>query len=343
MNYLQEFYTDHIDPDGIQPLQAIRTTIAGLLAIVLYRSLDWPQAYWILLSTVLILQTYIGDTPKERFIYLTITGICATVATYLASRLCMQPLALAFFLMFSTFICLYLNVINNNVGNIAYYINIFCLSAGALAVGATDSWQRAVCVLLGTLVAMVVCLCFWPDRLSKQIQQAIIQNLYRLSEFNRVLSERTADEKAIAVRRNRLLRGLQLGRQHVPLEEFQAHQIIQKIEHLYEIIINFYQLKHYVHEQKVLRAINREISIISRRMTWLLRGIARSLNQQRHFPDVGKFIHTLLTFEKIYQRYAGELNQGQFLAFTVYIDTVHKLEKTITDLLELLEKKFHTS
>jgi hypothetical protein len=342
MNFLQEFYRDHIDPDGIQPLQAIRTTIAGLLAIIIYRSLDWPQSYWVLLSTVLILQTYIGNTPKERLLFLITTGICAIIATYLASRLCMQPLGLAVFLMCSTFICLYLNVISVNVGNVAYYINIFCLTAGALAVDATNSWQRTLCVLFGTLIAVFVCLCFWPERLSKQIQQVIAQNLGRLSEFNRVLTERKADEKAIAIRRNRFLRGLQLARVRIPEEEFQARQIILKIEQLYEIIANFSQLKHFVIDQHVLRQIKREVMIISRRITWLLNGMAHAINDHCHFPDIHKFMHALITFEKIYENHVSQFNEEQFLAFTVYIDNVHKLETNMGDLMELLQRKFYS-
>jgi hypothetical protein len=245
-------------------------------------------------------------------------------------------------LMCSTFICLYLNVISVNVGNVAYYINIFCLTAGALAVDATNSWQRTLCVLFGTVIAVFVCLCFWPERLSKQIQQVIAQNLGRLSEFNRVLTERKADEKAIAIRRNRFLRGLQLARVRIPEEEFQARQIILKIEHLYEIIANFSQLKHFVIDQHVLRQIKREVMIISRRITWLLNGMAHAINDHYHFPDIHKFTHALITFEKIYENYVSQFNEEQFLAFTVYIDNVHKLEKNMGDLVELLQRKIHS-
>src|SRR5262245_148235 len=120
---LQRFYTDHIDPDGIQPVHAVRTVVAAILAILLYDSLSWPQAYWILSSSVLILQTCNAPTPKQKWRSLTLTGLSVVIGTFVASLLGHWTGLLAVFLMLTTFIAVYLNVISSDVGTAAFYVN----------------------------------------------------------------------------------------------------------------------------------------------------------------------------------------------------------------------------
>jgi uncharacterized membrane protein YccC len=322
----QEFYNDHIDPDGIQPIHAFRTTAAGILAILLYHAFSWPQAYWILVSTVLIIQTYNAPTPKQRWIFLIITGLLATAFTFIASLLGQTPILLALFFATSTFITVYLNIISSDVGNAAFYVNLFCLSSGALPLNLIDTFHRTTSVFLGFLIAVIVCACLWPERLNSIIRSIISQNLFRLSELNSVLSERTKNEKAIVVRRNRLMRGFQSARRTIPVEEIQSWQIIHQIEYLYEIILGLDEIKEMVENQRAL-------FILSRRLTLLLRKLGHAVKENSPPPEISKFLHSLHRLLK-----SQQFNEERVLAFSVYIDTLHKLEKRMISLITLSKK-----
>jgi uncharacterized membrane protein YccC len=333
---LQRFYTDHIDPDGIQPVHALRTVIAAILAIVLYHSFSWPQAYWILSSAVLVIQTYNGPTPRHKWMFLVITGLSVTLFTFIGGLVGHSTIAFAIFLTLTTFIGVYLNVMGSEIGASAFYVNLFCLMSGALSVDWIETVERTSSVFFGFFIAVVVCACVRPERLSSTIRSNISQNLWRLNEFNRALSSDQKNEKAIAVRRNRLMRGFQLARKTIPAEEIQSWQMIHQIEYLYEIILGLDEIKKLINEQKILRIIHKEISILSRRLNWLLRKLARSAERGSTPPPVTKFIQLLRSFEKYYSRHLKRFNQEQFLAFTVYIDIIHKLERRVITLTELV-------
>jgi hypothetical protein len=339
LNKFQQFYLDHIDPDGIQPLQAVRTVAAAVLAMLLYHSLSWPQAFWILFSTILILQTYNAATPKQKWIFLLGTGLITTGVTFAASLLGQNIIVLAIFLTFTTFMAVYLNIISPEIGNAAFFVNLFGLYAGAVSLHLPETLERTASVFFGFLIAIVVCACLWPERLSATIRFIISQNLSRLSEFNRTLFEREQSPKAIRVRRNRLIRGFQRARCIIPPEEIQSWQMIHQIEYLYEIILCLHEIKHLIEKQKILYVINKELTLLLRRLTWLLRGMARSAAwREVPLPKISKFTRLLRTFEKYYLRHLKRFNQEQFLAFTLYMDTVQKLERRVINLTELLKR-----
>jgi len=339
---LQKFYADHIDPDGIQPIHALRTVIAAVLAILLYHSVSWPQAYWILSSAVLVIQTYNGPTPQQKWMFLVVTGLSVTLLTFIGSLIGHSVLAFIILLTLTTFIAVYLNVISSDLGTSAFYVNLFCLMSGALSVGWIETVQRTTSVFLGFMIAIIVCACVWPERLSSSIRYNIAQNLWRLSEFNHALADdqnkNKKNDKAIAVRRNRLTRGFQLARKTIPLEEIQSWQMIHQIEYLYEIILGLNEIQILIEKQKILKIINKEISVLTRRLNWFLKKLSTSAENGSPPPQITKFIQLLRTFEKYYSRHLKQFNQEQFLAFTVYIDMIHKLERRVVTLTELVKR-----
>jgi len=336
---IQTFYFDHIDPDGIQPIHALRTTIGAILAMLVYRAFDWSQAYWIVFSTILILQTYNSPTPKQKWHFMLISGIAIIVITFLASVLCKNIIIFAIILMISTFITVYTKVLSDDVGSAAFYVNLFCLSAGALPVSMVELWQRTTSVCIGFIISIVVCLFVRPDNLKKSIRNSLAEIIIRLAEFNRVLVERTHNEKVINVRQNRLIRGFQLARSIIPKEEIQSIQILLQIEYLYEIILVLNELKFLIQKQKILRIVNKELTVLFRRLSKVLRGFSKCLKSRRKTPSIEKFIHSLDSFEKYYSRHLKKFNHEQFLAFTVYIYNIDKLKLRIMNLKTLIQKK----
>jgi uncharacterized membrane protein YccC len=336
---IQTFYIDHIDPDGIQPIHALRTTMGTIFAMIVYRAFDWPQAYWMVFSTIMILQTYNSPTPKLRWRFMLVSGTAITLLTFISSILCQSVYIFALFLTLTTFIAVYIRVLSDDVASAAFYVNLFCLSAGAFPVSLIEIYQRTASVLIGFIIAIGVCLFMWPDNLKKSIRKILAENLTRLAEFNQALFERSWHQKVISVRRNRLMRGFELARHTIPKEEFQSLQIVMQIEYLYEIILILNELNHLIQKQKILRIVNKELNILFRRLTRVLRGFSKSVRQHRSVPSMVKFVHSLDSFEKYYSRHLKKFNDEQLLAFTVYIYNIDKLKMRINTLRTLIQQK----
>lgn len=343
---LQGLYVIHVDPDGVQPIHALRTTFGAILAMILYRAFDWTQSYWIVFSTILILQTYNAPTSKYRWQLMIASGCFVTVLTFVSSLLCQSTLVFAGFMLVTTFITVYSRVLSDEIGVVALYINLFCLFSGALSVGLSEAIQRTVSVFLGFMIAILVCLFVFPENRWRTIIHILSENLSRLAEFNRVLSshryKNDTNEVLVSTRRDRLIRGFDTARKTIPVQETQSWQIILQTEHLYEVILVIHELKFLISQQKILRMVNKELSILSRRLTRVLQGFSRSLVTGRPLPSIKKFIHSLDSFEKYYSRHLQKFNQEQFLAFTVYISTINNLKKKINNLGRLIQQKGFT-
>lgn len=340
LTYIKKTIDNHFDPDGIQPIQGLRTALAGVLSIIFYHYNDWEQNYWVLLSSTIILQAYLGNNNKQKFISIILTGTFSAVGTFIVSLLGPHIYLQAAFLFFVTFICLYANVFTIDIGNAAYFINLFCITAAGLPINNEGSIERCICILLGAAIALSTYIFLWPDRLTSTICWVIADNFLRLSDFNRALSDPQINEKLLAIRRNRIMRGLQQARKLIHISDKSAEDIIKETEHLYEILISLNQLKNYISEQKILRVLDKELAILSRRISWLLKSVARNAHPGGKLPDIKKFILSIRTFEKFYQRYLSRLDQEQLMAFAIYIDNIHKLEKTLVYLLAMLKQRY---
>lgn len=335
---IQGLYALHIDPDGVQPIHALRTTTGALLAMILYRAFDWTQAYWIVFSTLLILQTYNTPTPKHRWQYMLTTGCIVTILTFISSVLCQSSFVFACFLLITTFISIYSRVLSDDIGVAALYVNLFCLFSGALSVNFTEALQRTASVAMGFVIAIITCLFVLPENYYRTLRFILAQNLKRLAEFNLALTEKKKNEALIRTRRERLIRGFELARKNIPVQEVQSRQLVLQIENLYEIILVLNELQYLIHQQKILRIVNKELAVLCKRLTRVLKNFSKSLITGRKILSIKKFIHSADSFEKYYSRHLQKFNQEQFLAFTVYISAVNNLKKKMNNISALIQQ-----
>jgi len=87
------------DPYNDYLKQAVRTALACILAIIVYRSLpQFHEGYWAVLTSAFIIQTRVGNTFKQQLLSVSICGLLASFFSWLAILISPSTISLAIYL-----------------------------------------------------------------------------------------------------------------------------------------------------------------------------------------------------------------------------------------------------
>ncbi len=263
-NYIQREFIDRYDPDYAYLKQAIRTALAALIAVIIYRlqSQVWLEGYWMVLAAAFLMQTRLGKTQTQQLIFLSMAILGAAVLAYIAQLLYPYTFWLAIFLAITTFIAIYCSKFGLNFAIESFFINLFgIISAG---IEPTIIIERPLMILLGGGFALIMCF-LWPVNLTKQAGQNRKIYLRCLAELSISLGEsylhpdyhskKDKFEKHLHERRNRLLRTLNSLRHSEP----QATDFLSKAEHLFELLLALGNIRHYLLPQHSLDSLREEL------------------------------------------------------------------------------------
>lgn len=328
--------------------QAIRTGLAGLLAIIIYRyKTDWTQAYWIILAAAFLMQTRLGLTQQQQVHTLLLSGICAALLAFLASFFWNSTLLLAVYLAVTTFIVVYLSVLGENVAIASFFINLFAIMSAGLIADNTSSVERFWMILIGTFIALLMCL-LWPTQPIKNLSTSLNIYFLCLAEFSGKLSEgylcddylinKSNYEKQFHERRNRSLRFLNKTRdvfnlvknkQLFSLQEQQKYELyLENVEHLYELIISLGNIRHRLTDNLNSSVIKSEVNHVHHEISHQLREVA-----QQKIPLQLQNLSTAIHQLEVKQLDNVDLKT----ALMVFIHTANNIKKVLGHLSSLDE------
>jgi uncharacterized membrane protein YccC len=216
---VQHFKTEFIyrlDPDQAYLKQAIRTGLAGMLAVIIFRlHPQWTEGYWIILAAAFLMQTRLGHSQLQQMASVLICGFFAALFASLAGFFWHYPLLLASYLAITTFITIYIGVLGLNVAIAGFFVNLFVIMSAGLISSTTGQTERFFMILLGDVLAIGMCLLF-PTHTRDHWHHALKAYFVCVSEFSDRLSEIFNQPevkvkkfaKRFQERRNRMLRFL---------------------------------------------------------------------------------------------------------------------------------------
>lgn len=176
-------FIQHIDPEYEQLKHATRTTLAAVIAFILYHEYLWPQSYWLILPAVFILQAGTGSRLMTRLLFVTVTGISAATATLIAGYLAASPWSIAFFVALMTAIGIYLGTLSQPVATAAFFITVLTMMSCGMPTDSSGYQQRAIMMLFSTVIDLLLCCLFFPPRYRFNTQRAFIAVSKALTEY----------------------------------------------------------------------------------------------------------------------------------------------------------------
>lgn len=167
---LKKDFIQKIDIDRYAFYQAIRTLIAGLVAIYVGNYFPSLQNYWIILTAVLLVQSRVGYLIQEHVAYQLVAGLLAAALVFAASYLGSVIVWLAVFLSLTSLVSVYLGFRYRNLFLTAYLVNLLAMISGGVPVDFEQTWQRSEFVLYGTVISLAITIICWPSILRLQIK-----------------------------------------------------------------------------------------------------------------------------------------------------------------------------
>lgn len=306
LNKLKVEFIDRLDPDNAYLHQAIRTALAALLALIVYRYSHWLEGYWIVLAAAFLMQTRLGETQAQQMFTLTLSGICAAGLAYGAGFFWQHTLLLAFYLAGVSFATVFIGLLNANIAICGFFVNLFAIMSAGIITTTAGQLERSLMILLGVAFTLLASL-LWPTQPLRNWHQAVKIYLLGLAEFNETLSrsylhpeyylKKKKFENVLHERRNRLLRLLNAARQTFQglQNRKQPEQKIFSIdsssycqwknvqdkrlvlaEDLFIAVIALGNIRHNLTEQFTLDLFKEDLSCIHHTLSTVLRAIAEN-------------------------------------------------------------------
>ena len=187
-HHIKTEFIYRLDPDHAYLKQAVRTGLAGMLAVIIYRyQPQWTEGYWIILAAAFLLQTRLGHSQLQQMSTVFICGLLAALLAYIAGFFWHHLILLACYLALTTFFTIYIGVLGFHAAVSGFFINLFVIMSAGLMTTPSGQTERFCMIMLGDLLALSMCLLFPTGKLD--FWYASLKNYFlSLSEFSEMLA-----------------------------------------------------------------------------------------------------------------------------------------------------------
>ncbi len=180
-------YIKPLDPLHSQAVLAFKCALASFIALCIGHFLPREQAFWLVLSTALIIIIEVGNSASERYFMLVVHAILALSALYFGSLLGPHTFAFILFMFFATMLgiyCVHLKV----EYRLAIIISLtFIIFAGNIHTDAIGALHRLYSGIVGACLAILVQFLVFPYRQESFIKRHLTQCRQSIAEYFTVL------------------------------------------------------------------------------------------------------------------------------------------------------------
>lgn len=143
----------------------------------------YREVYWLIWSAFILSLITTGDSFKRRINVIVITGLCAAFVAYFAAALA-SPLLMAIYLLFVTATCVSIGQRFPLTSFQIYIIGIFAILSACLDTSIIGDLQRFEFICLGTAIAGLLQIVFYPYFVRNELKPYLIISLKDLKKLN---------------------------------------------------------------------------------------------------------------------------------------------------------------
>jgi uncharacterized membrane protein YccC len=156
-------------PKWIDMEPALKTGIAALLSMLVYRALHLEHGYWAVISAIIVMQANLGGSIRAGIDRLIGTAIGALLGTLAFRYIGINPISVGISIALTIFLCSWIGLQQ------AYRLAGVTASI-VLLMGETNPWQagwnRFLDVVLGVVIALIVS-ALWPSRARNELRKSV--------------------------------------------------------------------------------------------------------------------------------------------------------------------------
>ena len=165
--------------------QAVKTAIAGVVALYVTGLFRLPEGYWAAISALIVMQSNVGATLNASRTRLAGTAVGAVIGGLFVALFGMNTLAFALAVAIAFFVCDLLRLAESQ------RLATVTVAIIMLIAHTSSAWivalHRFVEVALGILIALLVSLTLWPNHARRSVRQGLADTLLKLAELYRAV------------------------------------------------------------------------------------------------------------------------------------------------------------
>lgn len=167
---------------------AIKTAIAAVICLILYKSFNLPKGYWAVLTAIAVMQSTADTGSLESTWRISLQRLLGTMAgaiVGLAIHVLFYPgyTELIFIIFFLIVAGVYLTYLFPSMKLAGVTAVIVLLFAGHQPMSHNYAILRALEILLGAIVALVVSVAVWPQRMHQYLYKNYLKHMKQILDL----------------------------------------------------------------------------------------------------------------------------------------------------------------
>jgi uncharacterized membrane protein YccC len=192
---------------------AIKTAIAAIICLILYKSFYLPKGYWAVLTAIAVMQSTADTGSLESTWRISLQRLLGTMTGAiigLSIHVLIYPnywqlIIILFFLIIAGVYLAYLWPSMKTAGVTAVIILLF---AGHQPMSHNYAVLRALEILLGAMVALMVSVLIWPQRMHQYLYKNYLQNMRRTLDLFQAVAKSFSSRKPLSTEQSEAMRDL---------------------------------------------------------------------------------------------------------------------------------------
>jgi len=332
----------------------LRTVFAGVIALSVCRYFHYHENYWLIFSALFTLQISFGQTVWRQSATIFACGLISACLVLFIS-LIKAKLFLAIILFIITAASVSVGLLNSELSLFVFFVTLFSMLAAGIPT-VDGSLERFCFILLGALLAALLQVFCWPNRLRAAVYAALLaylQALVKLQEiiFTIYLKRDYADrhyfyEKEIHEKQQEVLRASHQCK--ILLKLFlAAHRIffqtiVKRLEVLHETMLALSLLRYRLKDYATLAVGEAELKNVLSASILSFQNAEYTIKKEGHLIDNTLLEGAIHAYENIYHDVLRVVAKDPVI-FLFFINNLYSLQEGLhllcTDITKLKNRK----
>ena len=307
-------------PKWIDIEPALKTGIAALLSMLVYRALHLEHGYWAVISAIIVMQANLGGSIRAGIDRLVGTAIGALLGTLAFRYIGQTPISVGISIALTIFVCSWIGLKQ------AYRLAAVTASI-VLLMGETNPWQagwnRFLDVVLGVVIALLVS-AVWPSRARNELRKAIAQRFVECDRLLQLLlaclrgecsAEEGESQKAVLRDQSIQVRALLADATREPGDQSATESyelLVDVAQRVSDHLIGMHYAAREMMKDKFHQVLSPEIEAIIRELSSALNQISVAVLEKESVIQLSKLQHSFRQFEA---QFAARRDRGESLHF----------------------------
>lgn len=318
-------------------------------ACLLWQWFCHSESYWLVWAALLLCLVTQGDSFRQRVINISVTGIIAAFAAFIAGWAGQLPIVPGLYILLVTAVCVFVSHKKTDYFLQAFIINLFVVLGSAIPAVLPDNAARFFFICAGMMVSLIYQIIFYPYFVRNEIKSYVLITLRSLRHLNGIIFSCFLDaeysdniylyERRMHNAKNRFMQSISRLREMIKLVENQSSTmaagqyrvILQKLDFIYGNMLDYSQLRRRVPDFTTFSLCSQEMNEVRQEIDNAIVSTAAHFTNKKYYPGRDSLSRSISRFEGNYSNVLQVASRDP-LPFLFFMDSLQVLAQSLESL-----------